>query len=255
MRWGCRRGKSSVWRFAAQRPCPAEELKPTGPGFLECLYTTIAGCTCRQHIVDQYDFSARNPLHPNRIHPECLANRFLPLLARQPAHARRALRAQQQVGAIGHATQPREFLRDQCRLVEAARPKARPVERHRRYDDLTPVIGQIADQLPRDQFGEAYLAAIFEAQDNLARYIIIGDSRPYAVVQRLFGQTFCTQCARFLFVSERPRTTCAPRRIQKAQLRPAASTKLGAIGRNCSTRRTAFRQRKIERGPDDLAKQ
>ena len=78
-------------------------------------------------------------------------------------------------GSLAMPSRSRQLMRDQRRLIEAAPPQPRPVERHRHQQALVPALADQRQHVARHGPRDRDLAAVFQADRQAPRQFVIGD--------------------------------------------------------------------------------
>ncbi len=202
----------------------------------------------RQHVVDQH---------------QPLAGDFGLLLGRYPESAlhvigalgfgqadllRRGAHAFEDVMQHRHAADIRDRGGERGGLVETPRPKSAPVQGHRQQ--RVGVLEQLAPDArhPAAHHGrQIEPVAVFEADHQLARDLVVAHGGARPVIGRRSGDGFHREDAGARIVSEGNAEPRAVGLFDQRQFRPAGRAQADAVAERLAAGRTKRRQRHVER--------
>ena len=180
----------------------------------------VGGGAARIDVVDQDDAPPLQLALAPLVDPEGAAHRLGALARAHAAQDRRRLDPVEQVEPRLEPRPPRQRGGDQRRLVVAAPPDPPAVQRHRREQRRARSV-EMALHEPRDRFGDARPAAIFELERDAARDVAIGHRRAQPVIGRRLGQAAAAQHRRAFAIVERQRAARAAGFAEEGERRPA----------------------------------
>lgn len=197
----------------------------------------------RVHVVHQPQVAAGHPPACRWRNRKGAAYRTSACGRTGVSHRRGAARTHQDLRIVRASRTSGHIGRDQCRLVEAARPEPAAVQRHgdqqihfRRHQPR-----QVACHDPR----QSDPPAIFEPERQCAGGRTIGHRRPHAGMARRVGKAGGTARARTGIEGQWPVAAIAPGRRQEPNRTPARRAKASVLRHHRAATGTARREHQV----------
>ena len=172
---------------------PGETGNRDRSGFRSCNGSNAGAArrTTGQHIINQHHIASFQLARSGRIEADCPCQRPVPSLTPKPTQGRRAAMPNQG-GNLGLPLPcPRQFMRQQRRLVEAALPKPPAMKRHRHQQRRwAPChrFGQTRCHQPRQKPRQCDSAAMLVGKHDPARgVVVIGSSKDWRAAGFILG--------------------------------------------------------------------